>query len=126
MHSEEVEPSGNKVVELASDTIYILKAKDEFGEKEKRITVKTIPIKQTKVLLASPPNFTIKQNLTIMQPKYNVDVRFPTINIDWIKMEVPKVPSFTELGLNVELSPPLPKVSLLNSIKKVFNHIIRK
>ena len=124
--SEEVELSGSKVVEPASDTIYILKAKDEFGEKEKRITVKTIPIKQIKVLLASPPNFTIKQNLTIMQPKYNVDVRFPTINIDWIKMEVPKVPSFTELGLNVELSPPLPKVSLLNSIKKVFNHIIRK
>ena len=79
-----------------------------------------------KVLLASPPNFTIKQNLTIKQPKYNVDVRFPTINIDWIKVEVPKVKSLTELGLNVELSPPLPKVNLLSSIKKVFNHIIRK
>lgn len=124
--SEEVESFGSKVVEPVSDTIYILKAKDEFGEKEKRITVRTIPIKQMKVLLASPPNFTIKQKLTIKQPKYNVDVRFPTIDIDWIKVEVPKVPSFTELGWNVELSPPLPKVNLLSSIKKMFNHIIRK
>lgn len=126
--SEEVESSGSKVVEPASDTIYILKAKDEFGEKEKRITVKTIPIKQIKVLLASPPNFTIKQNLTIMQPKYNVEVRFPTINIDWIKVEVPKVKSLTELGLFRQLSPPLTTsaFSLRRAIKSVFNHLINK
>lgn len=126
LNSEEVEVYGTKIVEPISDTVYILRAEDEFGVKEERVTVRTIPIKQIKVLLASPPNFTIKQNLTIKQPKYNVDVRFPTINIDWIKVEVPKVKSLTELGLNVELSPPLPKVNLLSSIKKVFNHIIRK
>ena len=126
--SEEVESSGSKVVEPASDTIYILKAKDEFGEKEKRVTVKTIPIKQMKVLLASPPNFTIKQNLTIMQPKYNVEVRFPTINIDWINVEVPKVKSLTELGLFRQLSPPLTTsaFSLRRAIKSVFNHLINK
>ncbi len=126
--SEEVESSGSKVVEPASDTIYILKAKDEFGEKEKRITIKTIPIKQMKVLLASPPNFTIKQKFAIWQPRYNVNVRFPTINIDWIKVEVPNVKSLTELGLSVELSPPLPTsgFSLRNAIKRVYNHLIRK
>lgn len=124
--SEDVESSGRKIVEPTSDTIYVLKAKDEFGLKEKRITIKTIPIKQNPLLLASPPNFTIKQNLTIKQPRYNVGVRFPTINIDWIKVEFPKVKSFTELELNVELSPPFPKVNLLSSIKKVINNIIRK
>lgn len=126
--SEEVESSGSKVVEPVSDTIYILKAKDEFGEKEKRITVRTIPIKQMKLLLASPPNFTIKQNLTIKQPRYNVDVRFPTINIDWIKVEVPKVPSFTEKGLFRKLSPPMPtsSFSIRRVIKSVFNHIFNK
>ena len=126
--SEEVESCGSKVVEPASDTIYILKAKDEFGEKEKRVTVKTIPIKQMKVLLASPPNFTIKQNLTIMQPKYNVEVRFPTINIDWIKVEIPKVRSLTELGLFRQLSPPLTTsvFSLRRAIKSMFNYLINK
>ena len=81
-----------------------------------------------KVLLASPPNFTIKQNLTIKQPKYNVDVRFPTINIDWIKVEVPKVPSFTEKGLFRKLSPPMPtsSFSIRRVIKSVFNHIFNK
>lgn len=126
--SEEVECSGSKVVEPVSDTVYILKAKDEFGEKEKRITVRTIPIKQMKILLASPPNFTIKQNLTIKRPKYNVGVRFPNINIDWIKVEFPKVPSFTEKGLFSKLSPPLPTsaFSIRRAIKSVFNHLINK
>lgn len=126
--SEEVESSGSKVVEPVSDTIYILKAKDEFGEKEKRITVRTIPIKQMKVLLASPPNFTIKQNLTIKQPRYNVEVRFPTIIIGWIKVEVPKVLAFTEKGYFRKFAPPLKTstLSLRKAIKRVYNHLISK
>ncbi|MBQ8157827.1 MAG: hypothetical protein IJ081_02260 [Prevotella sp.] len=126
--SEEVEPCGSKTVEPTSDTVYILQAKDQFGMKNERLTVKTFPIKQANILLASPPNFTIKQTFTINRPKYNVEVKFPTINIDWITVEVPKVKSLTEAGLFQKLSPPLPKTSfnLMSSIKKVFNHIIRK
>ena len=126
--SEEVDASGSKIVEPISDTVYVLQAEDEFGVKNERITVQTFPIKQMRILLASPPNFTIKQNFIIKQPKYNVNVKFPTINIDWIKVAVPKVKSLTELGLSVELSPPLPSsgFSLRNAIKKVYNHITRK
>ena len=126
--SEEVDPCGSKIVELTSDTVYILQAKDEFGMKNERLTVKTIPIKQAKILLASPPNFTIKQSFSVTRPKYNVEVKFPQIDIDWIKVEVPKVKSFKELGLNVELSPPLPKpnFNLMSSIRTIFKHIIRK
>lgn len=126
--SEEVEPCGSKIVEPTSDTIYILQAKDEFGMKNERLTVKTIPIKLSNILLASPPNFTIKLNLTIQQPRYNVGVKFPQIDIGWIKVEVPKVKSLTEEGLFKKLSPPLPKTSLnfLSSITRVFNHLIKK
>ena len=61
----------------------------------------------------------------IPQPKYNVDVKIPTIDIDWIKAEVPKVPSLTELGFNVELSPPLSQFNIRKAIKKVFKHLKR-
>ncbi len=128
LESEEVELSGSKIVELVSDTIYRLRAQDEFGIKEQRLTVRTIPIKQNRVLLASPPNFTLKQNLNIIQPRFNVSLEFPQINIDWIKVEVPKIKSLTEEGLFQKLSPPLPdvKFNIANSIKKLFNNIIRK
>lgn len=128
LNTEEVEFSGSKIVEPISDTVYILKAEDEFGMKNERITIQTFPIKQMKVLLASPPNFTIKQSFSVIRPKYNVEVRFPTIDIDWIKVEVPKVPSFTEEGLFRKLSPPLPSssYSIPKAIKSVFNHLINK
>lgn len=128
LNTEEVETSGNKIVEPISDTVYILKSEDEFGMKNERITIQTFPIKQMKVLLASPPNFTIKQSFSVIQPKYNVNVKFPTIDIDWIKVEVPKVPSFTEEGLFRKLSPPLlsSAYSIRKTIKSVFNHLINK
>lgn len=128
LNSEEVDFSGSKIVEPTSDTVYKLQAQDEFGMKDERITVHVIPIKQMRILLASPPNFTIKQSFSVMRPQYNVGVKFPTIDIDWIRLEVPKVKSLKDLGLDVELSPPLPPsgFSLRNAIKRAYNHIIRK
>lgn len=123
---DEVNATGTKVIEPQKPMTYALSAEDEFGIKEKRIDIGMLPIPQVKSLLVPSPDVVNNLSITITQPKYNVDVKFPTINIDWIKAEVPKVPSLTELGLNVELSPPLPKFNLMSSIKNVFNHIIRK
>lgn len=125
--AEEVGSSGCKMVEPTSDVVYNLKAQDEFGLKEKRILIRTIPIKQKRLLLTSPPNLVHKQNMTIIQPKFNVSIGFPQINIDWIQFKVPLVKSFKDLGYNVELSPPLPSVefNLSKIIKKIINSIIR-
>ena len=123
LNSEEVETSGSKIVEPISDTVYVLKAEDEFGMKNERITIQTFPIKPMRILLASPPNYTIKQSFSVTRPKYNVNVKFPTINIDWIKFEIPKVKSLIELGLNMELSPPFPSSEPLN-ISPVANKLL--
>ena len=124
LDKEEVEAKGTKVIEPEKVVSVVLSAEDEFGVKEKRIDIGMLPIPQVKSLLVPTPDIVQNMSITIKQPRYNVDVKFPTIDIDWIKAEVPKVKSLTELGLNVELSPPLPKVNLMSSIKRVFNHII--
>lgn len=117
---------GSLIVEPTRTSTYKLIVNDEFGEKAYEKLVQMLPLPFIKSIMAPMPNFVSNMSLTIQQPRYNVDVKIPEINIDWIKAEVPRVPSLTELGLNVELSPPLPKFNLMNSIKKVFNHIIRK
>ena len=126
LDKEEVDAIGTKNIEPENAATFILSAEDEFGVKEKRIDIQMLPVPQVKSLLVPTPNIVNNMSVTIQQPRYIVDVKIPEINIDWIKVEVPKVPSLTELGLNVELSPPLPKFSLMSSIKKVFNHIIKK
>ena len=78
-------------------------------------------------MLASPPNYVHKQTLTIIQPKFNVSIGFPHINIDWIQFKVPLVKSFKDLGYNAKLSPPLPSVvlNLSSVIKKIINSVIQ-
>ena len=128
LDGKSIEEEGTKIVEPEKATSYTITAEDEFGTKEKRIDIKMLPIPQVKALLVSTPKIGNNLSVAIQQPRYTVDVKFPTIDIDWIKVEVPRVKSLTELGLNrtLELSPPMPKFSLMSSIKRVFNHIIKK
>ena len=128
MDSEEVEAIGSKVIEPEKAMTCILSAEDEFGIKEKRIDIQMLPIPQIKTLMAPMPNFVSNMAVTIQQPRYNVDVKFPRLNIDWIKVDYPKVSSFMDLGLYQRLfsSPPLPKINLMSLIKKVFNLLKRK
>ncbi len=126
LDNEETESSGTKIIEPKKAIECILSAEDEFGKKEQRIEIRMLPIPQVKALLVPTPNIVNNLSLTIKQPKYNADITFPQISIGMITTEMPKVPSLTELGLNVEISPRLPKFNLMSSIKKVFNHIIRK
>ena len=126
LDTEEVEASGRKVIEPEKATTCVLSAEDEFGIKEKRIEIQMLPIPLVKTLLVPMPKIENNMSVTIQQPRNYVDIKIPEINMDWITVEVPSVPSLKELGLNVELSPPLPRFNLMSSIKRVFNQIIRK
>ena len=128
LDKEEVEVVGSKVIEPQKAVSVVLSAEDEFGVKEKRIDIGMLPIPQVKALLVPTPNIVSNMSITIKQPRFNVDVKFPTIDIDWIKAEVPKVKPLIELGLFRKLSPPVPSTgfSLQRAIKRVYNHLIRK
>lgn len=128
LDKEEVEEKGTKVIEPEKAVSVVLSAEDEFGVKEKRIDIGMLPIPQVKALLVPTPTIVNNMSITVKQPRYNVDIKFPTIDIEWIKAEVPRVKSLTELGLFRELVPPLPTpgFSLRRAITRVYNHLIRK
>lgn len=123
LDSAPVEFTGTKVIEPKESITCVLSVEDEFGIKEKRIDIRMLPLPQIKSLLVPTPNFTSNLSVQVKQPKYSVNVKFPTIKIDWINMEIPKVKSLTDLGLNMDISPYLPKFNMMSSIKKVFNNI---
>lgn len=126
LDGKEVNETGIKVIEPLKETVCILHAEDEFGKKEKRIVVGMLPIPQIKSIQVPLPDIVNNLAISIIHPKYNVNVSFPHIKIGMLKTEVPKVPSFTEMGLNVELSSPIPRFSLKQSVKNIFNQLIRK
>lgn len=126
LNNEEIQSSGTRIIEPQKATTFVLSAEDEFGKKEKRIEIGMLPIPQVKSLLVPTPNIVNNLSLTIKQPRYNANVPFPQITIGMIKTEIPKVPSFKDMGLNVELSPPLPQFSLKRSIQNIFNRIAKR
>ena len=128
LDKEEVEVIGFKVIEPQKAVSIVLSAEDEFGVKEKRIDIGMLPIPQIKSLLVPAPDIVQNMSITIKQPRFNVDVKFPTIDIDWIKAEVPEVKPLSESGLFQKISSPLPsaRFSLRRAIKRVYNHLTKK
>jgi serine/threonine protein kinase len=126
--NEEVKAKGKTVVEQDKATTYILKVEDEFGIKEEKLFVDMLPVPQVKSLLVPTPNITNNLSVTIKQPRFNVDIKFPAFDIDWIKLTVPRVPDLTELGLSTELSLPVTtsRFNLRQAIKRIYNHLIKK
>lgn len=119
---------GSLIVEPTRTTTYKLLVKDEFGEKAYEKPVQMLPLPFVKSIMAPMPNFVSNLSVTIEQPRFSTNVKFPVVDIDWIKAETPRVKSLTELGLFRKLSPPLPSTgfSLQRAIKRVYNNLIRK
>ena len=115
---------GTLIVEPTRTTTYKLLIKDEFGEKTYEKSVQMLPLPFVKSIMAPMPNFINNMSVTIKQPRFKTEVKFPVIDIDWIRTGTPRVKSLTELGLNVELSPPLHSFSIWSSIMKELNLII--
>lgn len=122
----EMPHNGTKIVEPTRNTVYRLYVTDEFGIMPYNVDIRLFPLPQIKSLMLPMPNFVSNLVVRIRQPRYNVDIKFPQIDIRWIMLKVPKVKSLTEEGLFQKLSPPLPKTNfnLTSSIKSFFNHII--
>lgn len=117
---------GTKIVEPTRDTVYKLYVTDEFGITVHNVDIRMFPLPQIKTLMLPTPNIVNNISVRIKQPRYNVGVKFPIINMGFISTEMPKVPSLTDMGINVQLSPPLPEFSLKRIVNKINNFIIKK
>lgn len=114
---------GTKIVEPTRNTIYKLYVTDEFGITAHNIDIQILPLPQVKSLLIPTPKLDNNLNITIQQPRINAEVKFPQIKNTFVNMEIPFIPSLSDLGLNVELSPPLHSFCIWSSIKKEYNLI---
>lgn len=125
LDDEGIASSGTRIIEPKKAMVCVLSAEDEFGKKEKRIEIGMLPIPQVKSLLVPTPNIVNNLSLSIKMPRYNANVSFPNITIGMVRAEIPKVISLIDMGLDVELSPPLPRFSIKRSIQNIFNHLAK-
>lgn len=111
---------------IEKNTTYTLSVTDEFGKKDYPLTIKMLPLPQVKSLLIPTPKLENSLSITVQQPRINAEVKFPKISMSFANMKIPYVPSLSDLGLDVKLSLPRRDFSIKSSIKRLFNHIIKK
>ena len=128
LEGEKVECKGKKtfVDGIEASTTFMLKVVDEFGTKTYKVEIKLLPLPQIKSLLVPTPKIENTLSITVQQPRIDAEVKFPQINMSFADADIPFVPSLSDLGLNVELSLLTPKFNLLSSVKRVFNHIVKR
>lgn len=123
LNSEEVSSNGTRIFEPDKTTIYTIKAENELGVNEKSITIEMLPVPQVKALLVPAPNIERAVSINTGRSQYNIDARLPVIDIGMVNTTIPFVPSLTDIGLNVELSPPLEGFSFKRIIKSIYKQI---
>lgn len=85
--------NGSLTVTPGIDTTYILRVKDAFGEEQRTLTVKMLPLPVITQILV--PNPKIEENLAISYktPQFEAIVPVPTFESSLVKLTAPKIPS---------------------------------
>lgn len=82
LNGKEVDFESLKIVTIDKDTTYTLKVQDEFGVKEKSITVRMLPLPVIKSILIPTPKIENTINIHQYIPRQNVDVRIEIPHIE--------------------------------------------
>lgn len=71
----------SETVEPSTDTIYVLKATDEFGETKRKIKISILPTPVIKSIMVPMPQIAQNISITNCVPRHNVDVSVKLPNI---------------------------------------------
>lgn len=118
--------NGSLTVTPGMDTTYILRVKDAFGEEQRALTVRMLPLPVITQLFV--PNPKLEENLAISYktPQFEAIVPVPTFESSLVKLSAPQIPS---LRLSSHFVYPIAKKEkrrFRNPFKTLFSYFFRK
>ena len=126
LDSEEVMSDGCKIVYPDKSTTYTLSTENELGKNQKVVKIEMLPIPLIKTIMVPVPDIKRDLHINIKRSQYNANLNLPEIKTKLIDIVYPSIPSLTDLGINVTLSPPLERFSIRKTIKNIYNKLIKK
>jgi serine/threonine protein kinase len=125
LEQQEVSKSGTQTVSPEENKQYTLVVEDEFGETTKTLSIQMLPLPIVKSIMVPVPK--IERNLSIAYrpPQFNPDIAIPSVETEFGKLDLPKIPDLKDSGYYVELSNQ-PHRKLSERISRFVNKIFRK
>lgn len=122
----DVDFCSSKVLEPTDDTEYKLKVEDEFGEVVFSQKVAMLPLPQVKTLLVPTPKLEQHLGVHIVQPRLEVQLHMPQIEMKGIELSLPKIIPMMNVELSKVLFPQMKSPSIVsritNLLKKYYKH----
>jgi len=109
------------------DTTYVLRVTDAFGDIQRTLTIRMLPIPVVKQLLVPTPQ--IEKNLAISYkpPQFNALIPVPTFESSLIKIDLPEVPALKTSPFYVHQVQGLkPRKRFKNPFKSLFSYFFSK
>ncbi len=124
LNDTEVPLQGKTIFSPNTDEEYTLSVKDDFGETNKTINIRMLPLPIVKSVLVGMPDINKTINIQCTMPHFESIPDIPTVNTDFIKLDAPTVPDLKHNGLFVELRS-TPRLKLTKRISRFLKNIIR-
>lgn len=117
---------GTIEVNPAVDTTYTLRVRDAFGEGQRTLTIKMLPLPVITNLFLPAPK--IEENLSISYktPQFNAVIPIPTFESSLIKLSVPHIPSLKSSSFYIHEMTEQKKRNLKNIFKTLYSYFFRK
>lgn len=106
------------------DTKYRLMVEDVFGRNDYFVEIKMLPLPVVKSILVNTPNIERALGIQYQTPHFERVPEIPSIETEFVKLDVPMIPSLKQNGLFVELYNP--QKSLSQRLSKFFKRLINK
>lgn len=117
---------GSRKYEPSEDTTYTLFVTDAFGRHEYKVKVRMLPLPFIKTLSIPTPEFSNTTKITIPKRRITIKSSIPQVEMKGVNIEIPKVPSLKDLGLDVKLIVPSQKISIWKEVKSLFNYYFKQ
>lgn len=124
INGAEVPLQGNSIFYPKCDEKYTITVKDAFGEVNKTINVRMLPLPVVTAVVVETPNLCQTINVQQNTPKFESSIHIPTITSDLIKIDVPAIPDLQRLDCFVNLKS-VKKSKLSNRISQFIKNIFK-
>ncbi len=118
--------SGSIEVTPAIDTTYTLRVRDAFGEEQRSLTVKMLPLPVINNLFVPAPPIDETIVIGYKTPQFNAVVPVPTFESSLVKLDIPKIPTLKSSPFYAHELIGYKKRKFKNPFKTLYSYFFRK
>ena len=116
---------GQLVVNPGVDTTYVIRVRDAFGEEQRSITSRMLPLPVIKHIFVPTPKIDKSLDISYATPQFNAKISVPIFDSPLMKLHLPNIPAFKDSFFVNPISNKKNK-QIKNPFKSIYSYFFSK